>query len=137
MLYFRHDKKTTKLIIQRLLFSATNIVIIINMGLFSSPSEFSGGVGDGLKSFFGGVADIGREVFDTAKSVVKAPGELLKKVVDRGADVVEKVTGDVKETVVGASKEIGGAVTNLGQSFAWPIAIVAGGLGAVYLLKNK
>ena len=136
MLYFRHDKKTTKLIIQRLLFSATNIVII-NMGLFSSPSEFFGGVGDGFKSLFGGISDIGREIFDTAKSVVKAPGEILKKVVDRGADVVEKVTGDVKETVVGASKEIGGAVTNLGQSFAWPIAIVAGGLGAVYLLKNK
>ena len=38
--------------------------------------------------------------------------------------------------VQGVSKNIGGAVSNLGSSFAWPLAVVAGLVGVAFVMKR-
>ena len=107
------------------------------MGLFDSPDAFFGGLGDGIKILFNTGKNVVNEVWDTAKSIVRAPTDIVKSVVDVAPSVIKNVTSDVKDTVIGATDKIGGAVSNLGESFAWPLTLVAGGIAAMYLLKNK
>lgn len=107
------------------------------MGMFDNVGSFFNGIGDGLGSLFSSVKRGAGELFDAGISLIRSPGEIVKKGIDKGAEVVKAVTSDVKDTVIGASKEVGGAVSNLGQSFAWPIALAVGGVGALYVLKGK
>ena len=122
------------------------------MGLFDSGiGGFFSGIGDGIASVFGGIKDTAVNIFnegknivggllggvkDVVNNVVAAPSNLVGKVVDKGGDVIKAVSGDIKQTVVGAAKEVGGAVEGFGSSLSIPLAIAAGVVALVVLGKK-
>jgi hypothetical protein len=106
------------------------------MGLFDSPSSFFGGIGDGIKGIFETAKSGINDVWHAGLDLIRAPGELAKHGIDKGSELIKSVTGEIKDTVVGASKEVGGALQGVSQSFAWPLAAAAAGVGALYILKK-
>ncbi len=69
------------------------------------------------------------------KEVVTGPSDLMKKFVDVGGSTVASLGNNIEKSIANVSTSAKDAVTGLGSSFAFPLAIVAGGLGALFLLK--
>lgn len=99
------------------------------MGFFEDVGAFTYGIGEGIAGFFG-------DVKDTVIDLIHAPKEIITHVVDKGSELVQAVGSDIKDTVVGASKEVGGALSNVGASFSWPLAAAAAVVAIVVLSKK-
>lgn len=114
--------------------------IISLLGLFDTQTGFlystSESRSNDIKGIFSDVSSVGHEVISTAKDVVGIGKDVIHEVFDDTGKIVSSVTGDIKDTVVGISKEAGGAIGSVTSNLTLPLAIAAGIVAVVVLTKK-
>lgn len=107
------------------------------MGLFDTQTGFLYTTPESrsadIKGLFG---DIGSGVKDIAHEGVGLFKDVVGTVFDGSEQIVSTVTGDIKDTVIGASNAAGGAIGAISSNLTMPLVIGAAIIGGVLLMKK-
>lgn len=115
--------------------------------MFESIGNFFGGI----KNFFvdtyhtvkngivgvydkitGVTSNVVNTVYSDIKGGISGAGNIINNVVDSGKNVAHDIIGGTKDVITHGQDTLG----NIGQSFSWPLTIVAGIVGFYYLSKR-
>ena len=107
---------------------------------FEWISDKASSLGDyivsGAKSLLSVPKDVVTTVYNDGKSALNAINEDVNKVLDRGSKTIDNIVNKGAEVIQTGQKEIGGTVSNLGQSLSTPLVVGGGIFLALMLLKK-
>ena len=76
------------------------------------------------------------QVSQVGAGAFKAGAHEASQAFGSGATAFVAASHEGSLAIQGVSKNVGGAVSNLGSSFAWPLAVVAGLVGVAFVMKR-
>ena len=75
-------------------------------------------------------------VYSDVKGIAKDYSKAVQSVAQITGQTIQSVAQTTGQTIQGVAKTGGDTISSIGEKAVWPLVIVAGGLGALFLLKS-